>query len=210
MPILSVKVDETLKNDAGAVLDELGLDLPTAVRMYLKAVVRENGLPICTSLNGPAAPCACRTEAETPCCCACEEPAAAPAEPEKESAPAAENPAAPTDKDALVSDFVSLICSVPAGSLTRWTDMETCLTERAGTAVVRPVRVNWPEANAAGEPVPYWRIVTERGAVRGDAFITKETQEEKLKKEGHAFIPAGHGIFTGIKVEGYKKKLVKF
>ena len=208
MPILSVKVDETLKNDAGAVLDELGLDLPTAVRMYLKAVVRENGLLICTSLNGPAAPCACRTEAETPCYCACEEPAAAPAEPEKE--PAAEKPAAPTDKDALVSDFVSLICSVPAGSLTRWTDMETCLTERAGTAVVRPVRVNWPEANAAGEPVPYWRVVTERGAVRGDAFITKEAQEEKLKKEGHAFIPAGHGIFTGIKVEGYKKKLVKF
>ena len=207
MPILTVKVDEALKNDAGAVLDELGLDLPTAVRMYLKAVVRENGLPICTSLNGPAAPCACRTEAETPCC-ACEEPAAAPAEPEKE--PAAEKTAAPTDKDALVSDFVSLICSVPAGSLTRWTDMETCLTERAGTAVVRPVRVNWPEANAAGEPVPYWRVVTERGAVRGDAFITKEAQEEKLKKEGHAFIPAGHGIFTGIKVEGYKKKLVKF
>ncbi|MBQ3814938.1 MAG: type II toxin-antitoxin system RelB/DinJ family antitoxin [Clostridia bacterium] len=209
MPILTVKVDETLKNDAGAVLDELGLERPTAVRMYLKAVVRENGLPICTSLNGPTAPCACRTEAETPCCCACEEPAV-PAEPEKEPAPAAEKPAAPTDKNALVSDFVSLICSVPAGSLTRWTDMEACLTERAGTEVVRPVRVNWPEANAAGEPVPYWRVVTERGAVRGDAFITKEAQEEKLKKEGHAFIPAGHGIFSGIKVEGYRKKLVKF
>ena len=33
-------------------------------------------------------------------------------------------------------------------------------------------------------------------------------QEEKLKAEGHAFESAGHGIFTGIKVAGYKEKLV--
>jgi len=33
-------------------------------------------------------------------------------------------------------------------------------------------------------------------------------QEKKLKAEGHAFVSAGHGIFTGIKVDGWKEKLV--
>lgn len=50
MPIITVKVEEELKNQAAAVLDELGLDVPTAIRMYLKSIVRENGLPIDTKL----------------------------------------------------------------------------------------------------------------------------------------------------------------
>ena len=51
MSVVTIKVDEALKNSAAAVLDELGLDLPTAIRMYLKSVVRENGLPISTKLS---------------------------------------------------------------------------------------------------------------------------------------------------------------
>lgn len=56
--------------------------------------------------------------------------------------------------------------------------------------------------------IPYWRIVGDRGAVRGDKMIEQSVQEEKLKAEGHAFISAGHSIFTGIKVDGWKEKLV--
>ena len=48
--IIALKVDDELKAQATAVLEELGLDVPTAIRMYLKAVVRENGLPIDTKL----------------------------------------------------------------------------------------------------------------------------------------------------------------
>jgi hypothetical protein len=29
-----------------------------------------------------------------------------------------------------------------------------------------------------------------------------------LKEEGHTFIAAGHGIFSGIKVDGWKDKLI--
>ncbi|MBQ3859440.1 MAG: type II toxin-antitoxin system RelB/DinJ family antitoxin, partial [Clostridia bacterium] len=50
MPIITVKVEDALKDQAASVLDELGLDLPTAIRMYLKALVRENGVPISTKL----------------------------------------------------------------------------------------------------------------------------------------------------------------
>ena len=49
--LLTVKVDDELKNQVSTVLEELGLDAPTAIRMYLKSIVRENGLPIETKLT---------------------------------------------------------------------------------------------------------------------------------------------------------------
>ena len=57
--IITLKVDDELKAQANAVLEELGLDAPTAIRMYLKSIVRENGLPINTKLQ--AKPCCCGT-----------------------------------------------------------------------------------------------------------------------------------------------------
>ena len=74
----------------------------------------------------------------------------------------------------------------------------------------RPASVRWPAAKEDGTEIPYWRIVGERGAVRGDKMIEQAVQEEKLKAEGQEFAPSGHGIFTGIKVDGYKDKLVKW
>ena len=70
--------------------------------------------------------------------------------------------------------------------------------------------MRWPAAKEDGTEIPYWRIVGERGAVRGDKMIEQAVQEEKLKAEGMTFASAGHGIFTGIKVDGYKDKLVKW
>ena len=58
MPIITIRIEDDLRNNASSVLDALGLDIPTAVRMYLKAIVRENGLPIGTKLTAPAAPAA--------------------------------------------------------------------------------------------------------------------------------------------------------
>ena len=71
MPIITVKVEDALKDQAASVLDELGLDLPTAIRMYLKALVRENGVPISTKLTknqnvAAAAPTAPAVEEEAP------------------------------------------------------------------------------------------------------------------------------------------------
>lgn len=112
----------------------------------------------------------------------------------------------------IASLFIDAICAVPEGKLTRWKDMEARLTAQYGTEVKRPASVRWPAttANVYGVEVdiPYWRIVSDRGAVRGDKMIKQAVQEEKLKAEGHKFVSAGHGIFTGIKVEGWKEKLV--
>ena len=51
MGVLQVRVDDTLKNQASVILDELGVDLSTAVRMFLKKVVIERGIPFDTKLN---------------------------------------------------------------------------------------------------------------------------------------------------------------
>lgn len=45
MANVQVKVDEQLKMDAQMVAANIGLDLATSVRMFLKQMVRENGLP---------------------------------------------------------------------------------------------------------------------------------------------------------------------
>ena len=42
---LQIRIDDKLKEQAVALFDRLGLDLPTAVRMFLKKAVAENGVP---------------------------------------------------------------------------------------------------------------------------------------------------------------------
>ena len=45
MANVQVKVDDHLRDTAQAVAASMGLDLATAVRMFLNQMVRENGLP---------------------------------------------------------------------------------------------------------------------------------------------------------------------
>lgn len=51
MAVLQVRLDEDLKNKATAVYNELGIDLSTAVRMFLKRSVVEGGIPFSTRIN---------------------------------------------------------------------------------------------------------------------------------------------------------------
>lgn len=45
MASISIRVDDTLKAQAESVLDSLGLNMTTATTVFLKQVVRCNGLP---------------------------------------------------------------------------------------------------------------------------------------------------------------------
>lgn len=45
MANLEVRIDDELIKQSSIVLDQMGLDLTTAVRMYLKEIVRTNRLP---------------------------------------------------------------------------------------------------------------------------------------------------------------------
>ncbi|MDR3463387.1 MAG: type II toxin-antitoxin system RelB/DinJ family antitoxin [Beijerinckiaceae bacterium] len=43
--MLHIRVDEKLKADATATLDEIGISLPEALRVFLKRVVRDKAFP---------------------------------------------------------------------------------------------------------------------------------------------------------------------
>jgi DNA-damage-inducible protein J len=45
MKTLQVRVSDELRSDADAVLDEMGLDLPTAIRLYLNKIVQTRSIP---------------------------------------------------------------------------------------------------------------------------------------------------------------------
>ena len=45
MANLNIRVDDTLKQQAEVVLSDLGISLSTATTMFLKQVVRHNGIP---------------------------------------------------------------------------------------------------------------------------------------------------------------------
>lgn len=47
---IQVRVDDKLKQEATDILDSIGMDMPTAVRMFLKKIVIERGLPFDTKL----------------------------------------------------------------------------------------------------------------------------------------------------------------
>lgn len=51
MANLQVKLDDSLRDDAQYVASQLGIDLPSAVRMFLVQMVRQNGLPFQASAD---------------------------------------------------------------------------------------------------------------------------------------------------------------
>ena len=51
MAILQVRVDQKLKDDASKVYEELGIDLSTAIRIFLKKSVESDGLPFDMKVN---------------------------------------------------------------------------------------------------------------------------------------------------------------
>ena len=45
IPATTIRVEPEVKRKATAVLDELGLSMSSAVNLFLKALVREGGMP---------------------------------------------------------------------------------------------------------------------------------------------------------------------
>lgn len=45
IPATTIRIEPEVKKEATAILDELGLSMPSAVNMFLRAMIREGGLP---------------------------------------------------------------------------------------------------------------------------------------------------------------------
>ena len=51
MALLQVRIDDELKNQAATIYNEIGIDISTAIRMFLKKSVQEGGLPFDPRIN---------------------------------------------------------------------------------------------------------------------------------------------------------------
>ena len=181
---IQVRVDEKLKADAIEVLDRIGLDMPVAIRMFLKRIVLEQGLPF---------------DAKIPTDIATE----LPYKPNVVTVPAI--PAKYVD----YSEFEDALRLVPKGMLTRHEDVLAYLAKKHNAARVELTGIHSP-IDILNKTCPYWREVTTRGLLWEGRFThTKEQQEVMLKEEGHTIIPSGpQGKMP--KVKDYKSYLFNF
>jgi DNA-damage-inducible protein J len=51
MCTISCKIDNEVKDNAEAILESLGLTVSAAINMFMRAIIREEGLPISTKLK---------------------------------------------------------------------------------------------------------------------------------------------------------------
>lgn len=50
-PIANIRIDPELKAEAKGILEDLGLNLPSAINIYLRAIVRQRGIPLDIAMN---------------------------------------------------------------------------------------------------------------------------------------------------------------
>jgi len=51
MTQMNIRIDETVKARAEVLFDELGLNMTTAVNMFIKAALRDNGIPFALKVD---------------------------------------------------------------------------------------------------------------------------------------------------------------
>lgn len=54
IPATTIRIEPEVKKEATVILDELGLSMSTAVNAFLKALVREGGIPFEMKVKTPA------------------------------------------------------------------------------------------------------------------------------------------------------------
>lgn len=50
---ITVRVDDSVKRQAADIFKEVGMDMSTAINVYLKQVIRSNGIPFPVSVDVP-------------------------------------------------------------------------------------------------------------------------------------------------------------
>lgn len=185
--IIQVRVEDELKEDVMEVLDKIGMDMPNAIRMYLKRIVLEQGIPFDTKLPLENDLYQDKNVNDT----------------RIEVIPAAKFKYVSSD------EFYEVLSMVPAGKITRYEDIIEYLKRRHK---VSRVEINYTInlLTPIDRGVPLWRLVSTRGFVQGDHFyMGREKCAEKLEEEGFNVIPGGiRG--ESLKVENYREYLFDF
>ena len=180
---IQVRIDNKLKQEATDILSEIGMDMPNAVRMFLKRVVIERGLPFDTKLP------------------------VSKHEPTTDKPIVIHIPAHPT-KSIPMQEYIDLLCKVPEGKITRLIDIEGYLEKKYNVPHVQiEFAVNF--ANPLWGGIPLWREVSTRGMLQDNRHCSRDRQAEMLRKEGHNIVPCG-SYQRSLKVNNYKDFLFDF
>lgn len=59
---LNIRIDKDIKDQADRIFSELGLNMTTAINMFLRTTIRENGIPFSLKLDMPNATTAAAIE----------------------------------------------------------------------------------------------------------------------------------------------------
>lgn len=184
---IQIRVDSELKQNATDILNEIGLDMPNAIRMFLKRIVLERGLPF---------------DAKLP-----EARASGSEEPDANGAFKAFLATLPVNNP-LMQEYIDLLSLVPAGKITRSEDIQSFMAKRHGVEDIQ-VEFSANYRNPLWEGIPVWREVTKYGMLREFRYCSRDRQASKLREEGLNVVPCG-AHQQSLKVEDYKEYLFDF
>ncbi len=185
---VQLRIDNNLKQDAIDVLDEIGIDMPTAIRMFLKRVVLERRIPFDTQL-----PARVQDVDETKA--------------QRRTTKSEYIPATPA-VHVSESEYYEALCQVPVGKVTRREDIMAYLCRKHGAKRVELVhdKILTYDENMS---IPLWREVSTRGFLQETMWCSRDRQERLLKEEGLPVVPCG-AYRKSLKVEDYQKYLFDF
>ena len=178
--LIQVRIDTALKEEATAVFEEIGMDMPTAIRMFLKRTVVNHCFPFEIA----------NTQAVS----------------KKEALPNKTEIKIPASPFKMVSndEFVDLLLKVPKGKLIRTDDIYAYFSKKYH------IRVEFDYhyiLKKDGIMIPYWRIVSSRGYLMDyGQYHTKEAQAEILTTEGFEIIQ-NRSNQRSMHVKNYKEYL---
>lgn len=198
--VIQVRVDSELKEQVSEIYERIGIDIPTAVRMFFKATVREQDLPFTTKVAKQTSQAEQLMEYF-------------------KDMVMYEPPLA--DEDTIVilplkngyeipaSMYVQLVEKVPAGKVTCWDDIFATLGRFYGRTVTGFPERALPRIDTKSRPVPYWRVVTNRGILIDGRGGSKEGQRDALVKEGVPVVQRGN-IEGSYKVVNFREYMFDF
>lgn len=185
---VQLRIDNNLKQDAMDVLDEIGIDMPTAIRMFLKRVVLERRIPFDTQLPARDHD----TNSETA---------------QHKNIRVEYIPASPATM-VSESEYFEALCKVPAGMVIRRDDILEYLKKKHNANRVEILH-DRPLSCEEITEIPFWREVSVRGFLQDSSLCSRNRQETMLKAEGLPVVPCG-AYRKSLKVEDYQKYLFDF
>ncbi len=219
--IIQVRVDSELKEQAAEVFESLGIDIPTAVRMFFKATVRMQGLPFSTALNSTAPVNDFSTDGGMTIYgrhFSAEETVALTEWARKTLL--YDDPGDINDSETIVvlpledggrispDMYAQLVTKVPAGSVTCWEHIYDLLS-KIYNQQVQGQPGSLPIKDTNDNQIPYWRVVSKIG-VLGEYYAgSKELQRDHLIDEGVPVVQRG-SVTGSYKVDDYKNRMFNF